>query len=100
MTQALKELGKRKTVSPLAAKPKIITLGGDHSLALPALRALNEIYGKTIQVLHFDGGSIPSIISPSVLANTLNQLILIHGTRTRIPRTGEQHLSTTAPCSG
>lgn len=56
MTQAFKELGKRKSVSALSGgKPKIVTLGGDHSLALPALRALNEIYGRPIQVLHFDG---------------------------------------------
>ncbi|CAG7936200.1 unnamed protein product [Penicillium olsonii] len=34
--------------------PKLITLGGDHSVALPALRALNRIYGKPISVLHFD----------------------------------------------
>jgi len=54
MTQAFKELGKRKSVSALSGgKPKIVTLGGDHSLALPALRALNEIYGRPIQVLHF-----------------------------------------------
>jgi agmatinase len=57
MTQAFKQLGKRKTVSSLAPKPKLMTLGGDHSLALPALRALNHIYGKPIQVLHFDGES-------------------------------------------
>ncbi|KAI9778889.1 MAG: hypothetical protein M1839_007852 [Geoglossum umbratile] len=35
-------------------KPKLITLGGDHSVALPALRALNKIYGHPIAVLHFD----------------------------------------------
>ncbi len=55
MTEAFKELGSRGTVSPLLQKPKLITLGGDHSLALPALRALNEIYGKPLRVLHFDG---------------------------------------------
>lgn len=33
--------------------PRLVTLGGDHSVALPALRALNEIYGP-ISVLHFD----------------------------------------------
>ncbi|KAM6514101.1 hypothetical protein FALCPG4_015264 [Fusarium falciforme] len=54
MTEALKQLGKRRTISALAPKPRLITLGGDHSLTLPALRALNEVYGKTIQVLHFD----------------------------------------------
>lgn len=56
MTQAFKELGKRKSISALSPKPKIMTLGGDHSLTLPALRALNKIYGRPIQVLHFDGG--------------------------------------------
>ncbi|KAH6615051.1 arginase family-domain-containing protein [Boeremia exigua] len=36
------------------SKPKIITLGGDHSVALPALRALNKAYGHPITVVHFD----------------------------------------------
>lgn len=36
------------------SKPKIITLGGDHSVALPALRALNKVYGLPITVVHFD----------------------------------------------
>ncbi|KAJ9630750.1 hypothetical protein H2203_001274 [Taxawa tesnikishii (nom. ined.)] len=34
--------------------PKLLTLGGDHSIALPALRALNRKYGKPIAVVHFD----------------------------------------------
>ena len=34
--------------------PKLLTLGGDHSVALPALRALNKIYGTPIAVVHFD----------------------------------------------
>ncbi|KAF2722556.1 Arginase/deacetylase [Polychaeton citri CBS 116435] len=34
-------------------KPKLLTLGGDHSIALPTLRALNKIYGN-IAVVHFD----------------------------------------------
>lgn len=55
MTQAFRELGKRGTVSALSSKPKIVTLGGDHSLSLPALRALKEIYGRPVRVLHFDG---------------------------------------------
>lgn len=36
--------------------PKLVTLGGDHSLALPSLRALNEVHGK-VTVVHFDGKS-------------------------------------------
>ena len=34
-------------------KPKLIALGGDHSITLPHLRSLKQIYGK-ISVIHFD----------------------------------------------
>lgn len=54
MTSAYVELGHRKALSPSLAHPKIISLGGDHSLALAALRGLNKIYGQAIAVLHFD----------------------------------------------
>ncbi|KAL6884262.1 Arginase/agmatinase/formimionoglutamate hydrolase [Trichoderma longibrachiatum] len=55
MTQAFTNLGRANPVSSLSqGRPKIITLGGDHSLALPALRALKEIYGRPVRVLHFD----------------------------------------------
>ncbi|KAI1816096.1 agmatinase [Poronia punctata] len=54
MTAAFSELGVRPPVSPLLTKPKLITLGGDHSLALPALRALKSIHGRAVRVLHFD----------------------------------------------
>ncbi|KAI1841236.1 hypothetical protein JX265_010152 [Neoarthrinium moseri] len=55
MTAAFEELGARPPVSqdPSHAKPKLITLGGDHSLALPALRALRPHY-ENLRVLHFD----------------------------------------------
>ncbi|GAA5842205.1 hypothetical protein JCM9279_002818 [Rhodotorula babjevae] len=33
--------------------PVIISLGGDHTIALPALRALHKVYGP-VAVLHFD----------------------------------------------
>lgn len=33
--------------------PKLLTLGGDHSVALATLRALNKIYGE-VAVIHFD----------------------------------------------
>ena len=39
---------------PAWSRPKLITLGGDHSLALPALRALSKIHGQPISILHFD----------------------------------------------
>ncbi|KAG7100741.1 Guanidinobutyrase like protein [Verticillium longisporum] len=54
MTEAFAELGKRRPLSSSMRRPKLMTLGGDHSLALPALRALREIYGQPIRVLHFD----------------------------------------------
>ncbi|TKA79366.1 hypothetical protein B0A55_02850 [Friedmanniomyces simplex] len=34
-------------------KPKLLTLGGDHSIALPTLRALNKVHGN-VAVVHFD----------------------------------------------
>ncbi|KAK2050496.1 arginase [Colletotrichum somersetense] len=54
MSAAFKELGARRPVSSSLSRPKLITLGGDHSLALPALRALKEAYGAPLRVLHFD----------------------------------------------
>lgn len=53
MSEAFLELGSRPSTNP-AWKPKLLTLGGDHSIALPALRALNKLYGQPIAVLHFD----------------------------------------------
>lgn len=47
--------GKGDLRGNLRARPKLITLGGDHSLALPALRALKKVYGREVRVVHFDG---------------------------------------------
>jgi agmatinase len=48
--------------------PRIISLGGDHSIALAALRALHRIHKSPIAVLHFDAhldtwhpGAYPSV---------------------------------------
>ncbi|KID96118.1 agmatinase, partial [Metarhizium majus ARSEF 297] len=55
MTQAFRRLGRTRPASARSAgKPKLVALGGDHSIALPALRALREIYGRPVRVLHFD----------------------------------------------
>lgn len=61
MYEAFLELGTRPVPNPRkssqsisAGKPKLVTLGGDHSIALPALRALHKIYDKPLTVLHFD----------------------------------------------
>lgn len=65
MSEAFLELGSRSPAvdqgpgsssrdSRSFQVPKLITLGGDHSIALPALRALNKLYGHSLAVLHFD----------------------------------------------
>ena len=33
--------------------PRVITLGGDHTIVLPLLRSINSVYGP-ISVIHFD----------------------------------------------
>ncbi|KAL2354121.1 arginase family-domain-containing protein [Cryomyces antarcticus] len=61
MSEAYVELGDRPARSESRAssnayhhKAKLLTLGGDHSIALPALRALKEVYKQPIAVVHFD----------------------------------------------
>ena len=72
MTHAYTELLSRRPLSagnpPSHIHPKLITLGGDHSVALPSLRALSKVYAQPIAVLHFDAhldtwhpGAYPSI---------------------------------------
>lgn len=33
--------------------PRLITLGGDHTIVLPILRSINSVYGA-VKVIHFD----------------------------------------------
>lgn len=33
--------------------PRVITLGGDHTITLPLLRSINRAYGP-VTVIHFD----------------------------------------------
>ncbi|KAK6358244.1 hypothetical protein TWF730_007594 [Orbilia blumenaviensis] len=66
MTEAMEELLSRESAIYQTAQsekaknlvldkkiPKIVTLGGDHTIALAALRALNKLHGQ-VAVLHFD----------------------------------------------
>ncbi|KAK6443260.1 hypothetical protein LTR95_000085 [Oleoguttula sp. CCFEE 5521] len=60
MTEAYTNLAHSKATAANAKsevayrnKPKLLSLGGDHSIALPTLRALNSIYGP-VAVVHFD----------------------------------------------
>lgn len=54
MTQALKELAHRPFVPKARQNPRLLVLGGDHSVALPALRALSEAHKEPVAVVHFD----------------------------------------------
>lgn len=58
MSEAYIELAARRPLSYDETSdwehPRIVALGGDHSIALPALRSLTKIYGGPIAVLHFD----------------------------------------------
>lgn len=54
MTEGFKELLSRPVANPDKGRiPRLVALGGDHSVVLPHLRALYEIYGP-ISVIHFD----------------------------------------------
>lgn len=86
MTSAFTTLLHRNAVHDSANRhPRIVSLGGDHSLALPALRALNERYGGPIAVLHFDAhldtwhpAKYPSVWEPSA-GDGLTQSEFNHG---------------------
>ncbi|XP_014553116.1 hypothetical protein COCVIDRAFT_108556 [Bipolaris victoriae FI3] len=61
MSEAFQELANRPSTEKSTEsgvsyfkKPKLLTFGGDHSIALPALRALKNLYKQPIAVVHFD----------------------------------------------
>ncbi|KXS13555.1 Arginase/deacetylase [Gonapodya prolifera JEL478] len=60
MEAYLSEVVARKTADPEASPdwtkghPRVVTLGGDHTIVLPILRALHKIHGKSFHVIHFD----------------------------------------------
>lgn len=57
MTEAFTTLLQRRSfhsqTQSTSAPPRLITLGGDHAIALAGLRAMNSVYGP-VSVLHFD----------------------------------------------
>lgn len=54
MTKAFEELLLRRKAANLSSvPPRYVALGGDHSILLPHLRALREVYGP-LNVIHFD----------------------------------------------
>jgi agmatinase len=54
MSEGLDELGSHGSSESNPSPPKLLIMGGDHSVALPALRALARIHGQPISVVHFD----------------------------------------------
>jgi len=86
MSTAYLELVSRRPLSysnpPSHTHPKLITLGGDHSIALPALRALQKIYDQPIAVLHFDAhlDTWHPGAYPSAWESTPTQADFTHGT--------------------
>ncbi|RVX66991.1 Guanidinobutyrase [Exophiala mesophila] len=86
MTSAYTELLSRRPQShanpPNHIHPKLITLGGDHSVALPSLRALQKTYNQPIAVLHFDAhlDTWHPGAYPSAWASHPTQADFTHGT--------------------
>jgi agmatinase len=56
--------------------PRIVTLGGDHTIVLPILRSLNKVYGP-ISVIHFDAHLDTWAAYPG---QTTEQSRITHGT--------------------
>ncbi|KAI0735046.1 Arginase/deacetylase [Earliella scabrosa] len=56
--------------------PRIVSLGGDHTIVLPILRALNAIYGP-VSVIHFDAHLDTWIGYPG---SVTEQSVVTHGT--------------------
>ncbi|KAJ9640784.1 agmatinase [Exophiala oligosperma] len=86
MTTAYTELISRRPLSytnpPSHTHPKLISLGGDHSIALAALRALEKVHRRPIAVLHFDAhlDTWHPGAYPSVWSTTPTQADFTHGT--------------------
>ncbi|KAJ8488525.1 hypothetical protein ONZ45_g13931 [Pleurotus djamor] len=60
--------------------PRLISLGGDHTIVLPILRALNKIYGP-VSVIHFDAHLAMPVDTWSTLGpNPSEQEKINHGT--------------------
>ncbi|CAK9439464.1 uncharacterized protein LODBEIA_P35720 [Lodderomyces beijingensis] len=68
-----------KNTGSVYAHPRVITLGGDHTITLMCLKNLYEQHGRKIKVLHFD--SHIDTWDPKVLGGGItNYMSLNHGT--------------------
>lgn len=68
MTEGLTELMHRKAASNHLDHLRLVLLGGDHLIALPMLRALREVHGEPVTLIHFD--SHLDTLDPSVYPQT------------------------------
>lgn len=76
--RAHRAIHQRGSESSKQTQPRIITLGGDHTVTYSALRALHEVHGP-VAVIHFDAHI--DTWDPSVLVpNTSSYAHLNHGT--------------------
>jgi len=83
--------------------PKIITMGGDHTITLMALRSAYEQHGKQLRVIHFD--SHIDTWNPLVLGGGISEYMsLNHGTFLHyahelgyIQKSGNWHVGMRAP---
>lgn len=51
--------------------PRVITLGGDHTITLPLLRSINRAYGP-VSVIHFDSHLDTCSLPPSLIISSNN----------------------------
>jgi len=117
MTEGLTEILTRQTYSSSKKAqgsdvmesrkvPRFLSLGGDHAIALAALRALSKVYGQ-VAVVHFDARkcSHPTIQTwrfIEIVYIDKHHQILILGIQTRIPQLGRpnKRSSTMDQCFG
>ncbi|KAJ7292729.1 hypothetical protein C8J57DRAFT_1428789 [Mycena rebaudengoi] len=60
--------------------PRIVSLGGDHTIVLPILRALYKHYGEPVSVLHFDAHLVEHFTRVGYPGSTTEQSKVTHGT--------------------
>ncbi|KAF9028790.1 Arginase/deacetylase [Hymenopellis radicata] len=72
--------------------PRVVTLGGDHTIVLPILRSLYKVYGP-VSVIHFD-----SHMDTGAVEGRTDQERITHGTYFTIA--AEEHLMTNTSIHG
>ncbi|EGW31646.1 arginase [Spathaspora passalidarum NRRL Y-27907] len=77
--RGIRAIHKHNPGSASRAHPKTITMGGDHTITLMALKSISERLGKPVKVIHFD--SHIDTWDPTVLGGGVTDYMkLNHGT--------------------